>query len=70
MQCANYALELLPPMIQVVLLGHVGGKVLLDAGALGTMFTNVAGLSVGIGLGVCVCVRVHARMMSLLFDYI
>ena len=60
LQCANYSLELLPPMIQVLYLGHLGDKIYLDAGALATMFTNVAGLSVGLGLGVCVCVCARA----------
>ena len=50
---ATYLLEMLPGVVSIILVGHISGsdaKVLLDATALGVMFLNLTGLSVGIGL--------------------
>eukprot|EP00013_Stygamoeba_regulata_P004045 CAMPEP_0177641738 /NCGR_PEP_ID=MMETSP0447-20121125/7221_1 /TAXON_ID=0 /ORGANISM="Stygamoeba regulata, Strain BSH-02190019" /LENGTH=552 /DNA_ID=CAMNT_0019143865 /DNA_START=101 /DNA_END=1759 /DNA_ORIENTATION=- len=45
-----YLMEILPGMIGLSVVGHLDDPLLIDATALGTMFTNVTCLSIGMGM--------------------
>lgn len=47
---ATYALEVLPPSISLIFVGHLNDQFALDVAALATMFTAVTGLSIGLGM--------------------